>query len=117
MGFGKILEKKMKEKYVKQAELANAVGIPKTTLCSIITRDTNKVDIDQFLRICKYLNCAPEEFYAQYEDENKEAPQPIDNKWEALRSQLIKLSDDELTELHNYVKFINWKQRSEKKKD
>ena len=39
MGFGKLLEQKMKEKNVKQSELAKAIDIPKTTLSSIILRD------------------------------------------------------------------------------
>lgn len=56
MGFGKLLEKKMKEKNIKQSELAKAVGIPKTTLSSIISRDNNKVEIEKFLSICKYLH-------------------------------------------------------------
>ena len=43
MGFGKLLEQKMKEKNVKQSELAKAIDIPKKTLISIILRDNSKV--------------------------------------------------------------------------
>lgn len=71
MGFGKLLEKKMNEKRVKQAELAAAVGIPKTTLNSIIHRDNTKIEIEVFLKICDYLDCDPEEFYTDFKREKQ----------------------------------------------
>lgn len=117
MGFGKLLEKKMKEKNIKQSELAKAVGIPKTTLSSIISRDNNKVEIEKFLSICKYLNCDPEEFYSEYIQEKEKPPHFIDNKWEDLRIQLSSLSDNELIELHNYVKYLFWKRNSNEEQD
>lgn len=117
MGFGKLLEKKMKEKNIKQSELAKAVGIPKTTLSSIISRDNNKVEIEKFLSICKYLNCDPEEFYSEFIQEKEKPPHFIDNKWEALRIQLSSLSDNELIELHNYVKYLFWKRNSNEEQD
>ena len=63
MNFGNELNKKMKEKGINQATLAKEIGIPKTTLNSMIKNNVNKIDIDVFLRICKVLNCNPEEFY------------------------------------------------------
>ncbi len=66
MGFGKLLDEKMKEKGIRQAELAAAVGLPKTTLCSMILRDNSKIGLEKFLEICDYLDCDPEEFYAPY---------------------------------------------------
>ena len=71
MGFGKLLERKMKEKKIKQAELAAAVGIPKTTLNSIILRDNTKIEIEIFLKICDYLGCDPEEFYNDFRREKQ----------------------------------------------
>lgn len=68
MGFGKLLEQKMKENGVKQAELAEAVGLPKTTLSSMILRDNTKIEIEKFLKICEYLNCDPEEFYSEFKN-------------------------------------------------
>lgn len=66
MGFGKLLEIKMKETNVKQSELSEKVGIPKTTLSSIINRDISKIEIETFLKICDYLKCDPEEFYSEF---------------------------------------------------
>lgn len=72
MGFGKLLDQKMQEKKVKQAELADAVGIPKTTLNSIILRDNTKIEIEVFLKICDYLGCDPDEFYNDFRREKSE---------------------------------------------
>lgn len=62
MSFGRLLERKMLDKKIKQADLAKAVGIPKSTLNSIIGRDNTKVEIETFLRICSVLDCNPEDF-------------------------------------------------------
>ena len=62
MGFGKKLQSKMDEKGLKQIDIVNALGIPKTTLSSMLSRDNTKVDIGIFLKICELLECLPEEF-------------------------------------------------------
>lgn len=56
----------MNEKNIKQSELAEAVGIPKTTLSSMILRDNTKIEIEKFLKICDYLDCDPDEFYKEF---------------------------------------------------
>lgn len=75
MAFGKLLEQKMSEKKIKQAELAEATGIPKTTLSSMISRDISKIEIENFLKICKVLDCDPQEFYNDY-IKQKQKPLP-----------------------------------------
>lgn len=76
MGFGKLLEQKMNLKNIKQAELAEAVDIPKTTLSSMIQRDNTKIEIEKFLRICDYLDCDPEEFYNEFRDQSNNSIAP-----------------------------------------
>ncbi len=79
MGFGKLLEQKMQEKKIKQAELAAAVGIPKTTLNSIILRDNTKIEIETFLKMCDYLGCDPDEFYNDFREEKTEHIKHVSN--------------------------------------
>ena len=67
MEFGKAIKEKMVEKQVNQAALAEAIGMPKTTLSGLLSRDTSKISIDVFLKICKYLECDPEELYDEFE--------------------------------------------------
>jgi len=87
MGFGVILKQKLQERGVKQAELAEGVGITKSTLSSIITRDTSKVEIETFLKICTFLKCDPEEFYDEYIQSASNSPAP------AVRAPLSKAQE------------------------
>lgn len=75
MGFGKKLLEKMNARGIKQIDLVNALGIPKTTISSMLSRDNTKVEIDTFLKICEYLGCAPEDF----SEEVKEASDECDH--------------------------------------
>lgn len=77
MGFGKLLEEKMKERGIKQAELAEAVGLPKTTLSSMIQRDNTKIEIEIFLKICEHLDCNPEDFYTEYKKQVAKRMPPL----------------------------------------
>ena len=67
MEFGKAIKEKMAERQVNQAGLAEAIGIPKTTLSGLLARDTSKISVDVFLKICKFLECDPEELYDEFE--------------------------------------------------
>ncbi len=85
MAFGKMLEQKMIEKGIKQAELAAAIGIPKSTLSCIISRDNTKIEIELFLKICQFLDCNPETFYNEYrEEEHKTLPPSFVKKYHKL---------------------------------
>lgn len=77
MGFGKKLQEKMDRKGIKQIDLVNAVGIPKTTLSSMLSRDNTKVDIDVFLKICKVLDCSPEDFSEEIISAHEEPAAPL----------------------------------------
>lgn len=115
MAFGKLLKEKMQLRNVKQSELASALGIPKTTLSSMINRDNMKVDIEILLKICDYLQCDPDDFYQDYV-KTKKAPAP-ENKWEVLEKHLETLSDDELIELEEFVQFLTWKKDKKSRQD
>ncbi len=62
MGIGKKLAEKIEQKGLTKKQVAEAAGVPPSTLYSIIQRDNTKVEIDAFLRICDILQCAPEYF-------------------------------------------------------
>ncbi len=85
MGFGRKLQEKMDEKGLKQVDIVNALGIPKTTLSSMLSRDNTKVDIDTFLKICALLECLPEEF----SDEVIQHRQPFGNNLTTDENQLL----------------------------
>lgn len=94
MGFGQLLKQKMDEKGIKQAELSEATGIPKTTLSGMITRDISKIEIELFLKICKVLDCDPEEFYDEYvKIKQKPLPPSFVEKYNAIDDSGRKMVD------------------------
>lgn len=119
MGIGKKLFEILEQKGVNPNELAESTGISSSTIYSIIKRDNSKIDIQALLKICKALNVKAEVFYEEYlsDQEKEKTSQSIDNRWEALRIQLSSLSDNELIELHNYVKYLYWKRNSNEEQD
>ncbi len=72
MGFGKKIEKVMREKGITQAELSRQTGISKTTINNLIVRDSSRCSIDNFLAICDALDIEPYSFYKSYQARNPE---------------------------------------------
>ncbi|MBR1750242.1 MAG: helix-turn-helix transcriptional regulator [Ruminococcus sp.] len=91
MGFGKLLSEKLEKNGIRQSDLADGIGISRSTLNGIITRDTSKVEIETFLKICKYIKCDPEDFYNEYIEQKK-----IDAEKD------INLSNDEIILVKSY---------------
>lgn len=56
MGLGNRLKAILDEKEVRVATLAADLGLNKTTLYSLIQRDSDKMDMDTLARIADYLN-------------------------------------------------------------
>lgn len=113
MGFGKKLEEKMSEKGLKQADLVRATGISKTTLSSMISRDNTKVDVEIFIKICKYLGCDPMDFSddvnAAKKETNADAQRVFRNMEELNEFGLEALADysDFLTDQEKFKKALD----------
>lgn len=120
MGYGKKLEEKMVQKGMKQIDLSKAANIPKTTLSSIINRDNTRVEIDTFLRICKVLNCRPEDFSEEIGSNEKKSLLPLLGEEEEIikiyrnfndegKENLMRFATD-LSEMDKYKKCPNIEQ-------
>lgn len=94
MGFGKKLQAKMDEKGLKQVDIVNALGIPKTTLCSMLSRDNTKVDIGIFLKICELLGCLPEEFSDEVTNKRKSVENVLTKDENQLLEYFNSLNDE-----------------------
>lgn len=102
MGFGKKLEEKMSEKGIKQADIVRATGISKTTLSSMISRDNTKVDVEIFIRICKYLGCDPMEFSSDVQiNKNNDS-----FDYQRILNNAAQLNEDGLEALADYSDFL-----------
>lgn len=77
MGIGKKLETLIELRGRKPSEVADAVGMPQSTLYSIIDRDTNKIDIDVLFALADELGVRVDYFSNRGIGENEEINQEI----------------------------------------
>lgn len=77
MGIGKKLETLIESRGRKPSEVAEAVGMPASTLYSIIDRDTNKIDIDVLFALADELGVRVDYFSSRDLGENEETNQEI----------------------------------------
>ncbi len=62
MKLGEKLNLLIKQKNMTVNQVAVEANVPPSSLYSIIQRNSTKVDIDSFIRICNVLACKPEDF-------------------------------------------------------
>ena len=79
MGIGKKLEALIKLRGRERKEVAEAIGMPPSTLYSIIDRDTNKIDIDILFALADELGVRVDYFSNRDLDGKEEASQEIRN--------------------------------------
>ena len=70
MGIGARLLEIMNKKNLNTNELAIMIGVPPTTLYSMIKRDSNRVDIDLIIKIAHALDMSADEFLSGESAEN-----------------------------------------------
>ncbi len=132
MSVGKMIADIMEYKGLKQVEVAQKAGIKPQTLNNIITRDSARVDVQIFLKICEVLEVptsiftkeAIEEFYKDHpnakriepdtvpepsEEEGKKETAPIKTTWDGIENKLSGLSDNELDEVETFLDFLWYK--------
>jgi len=79
VGIGKKLEALIKLRGRERKEVAEAIGMPPSTLYSIIDRDTNKIDIDILFALADELGVRVDYFSNRDLDGKEEASQEIRN--------------------------------------
>lgn len=112
MNIGNTLKKLMKEKNFTVASLSKASGVPDSTIRSLISRDSSRMDVNILLDICSALNVSPELFYVDY---YREKPENIPSEWGAIRAFLNNLSNEELQEVKTFLEFLKFKREQKKK--
>lgn len=97
-----------KEKGLTNAELSNLSDVPYGTLNKILGSETKEPSINSIIKIANALG-ATTDYIVYGKKEKKDSP----SRWEAIRPELDKLSDDEFLELFKYVEFLLWKKEFE----
>ena len=101
MGIGARLLELMKIKNINTSELANMIGVPPTTLYSMIKRDSSRVDIDIVIKIAHALGMTVDEFLSE---EIPEAPNTL-----AAHFEGDDLTPEEQEEVINFIKYVKSK--------
>ena len=101
MGIGARLSEVMEEKGTNANELAVKIGVPPTTLYSMIKRDSSRVDIDLVIKIAHALGMTADEFLS---GEVAEHPNTL-----AAHFEGEDFSEEELEDIKNYVEFVKSK--------
>lgn len=117
MKIGDFLKVHLKAKGMSQAELARQTGIPATTLSSLISRNDTDVPVRVLVKVCNVLECDINEYIDSLHESKavdaiaKETKKivPIETYKDEIFEQLNKLSYDELVELQQYLKFLQFK--------
>lgn len=112
MTIGERIKQLREEKSITQTELAVIAKTTKQNIYKYENGIITNIPSDKIELIAKYFKVSPSYIMGWSDINNK----PIkfeashsNNKWEALENQLSKLSDEELTELYNYIKYLHWK--------
>lgn len=98
-----------KEKGITNAELSNLSNVPYGTLNKILGSETKEPSINSIIKISNALGVSTDYIVYGKIDKKKDSP----SKWEVLRPELDKLSDDDFLELFKYVEFLLWKKENE----
>lgn len=98
-----------KEKGITNAELSNLSNVPYGTLNKILGSETKEPSINSIIKISNALGVSTDYIVYGKIDKKKDSS----SKWEVLRPELDKLSDDDFLELFRYVEFLLWKKENE----
>lgn len=90
------------------AKIAEITGITLSNIDKITSGNNTNPKLDTIQAICKAIGCTIDDL-DDVPDNKKDSP----SRWEALRPELDKLSDDEFLELFKYVEFLLWKKELE----
>lgn len=108
----KILVRLIKEKgYPSNRAFAEEIGIPPTTLQSMLTRGIGKASVDNVIRICRSLGITVDEL--QEMAKKNESETEIEIQTIAAHHEGYEWTEEELREIENFKEYV----RSKKSQD
>lgn len=103
MGIGSKLDKILKDKNVSAIDLARAIGVPPSTIYSIIQRDNKKIDVQVLFDMAHFLGIDVEYFADKQTNEIETLAAHHDNEdW----------TEAELAEIEQFKQFVLAKRNS-----
>ena len=65
-----LLSKLLKEKQIRQEDLADTIGVTRQTISRLCTGKTTTISFDNLRKICKELNCTPNDLFGYNNNES-----------------------------------------------
>ena len=65
-----LLSKLLREKQIRQEDLADAIGVSRQTISKLCTGKTTSISLDNLRKICKELNCTPNDLFGYNNNES-----------------------------------------------
>ena len=65
-----LLSKLLREKQIRQEDLADTIGVTRQTISRLCTGKTTTISFDNLRKICKELNCTPNDLFGYNNNES-----------------------------------------------
>ena len=114
MTLGSRIKEKREQLGMTQKQLADKLGVTKSAICNY-ENGTSSPKEDVLLNIFKVLSVDPNYLYqdsVNVTENSKKKDEIIEN----IRLFLDNLSDEDLTNLYDYLEFLKWKTSKRKEK-
>lgn len=72
-----LLSKLLREKQIRQEDLADTIGVTRQTISRLCTGKTTTISFDNLRKICKELNCTPNDLFGYNNNESDQQTQKI----------------------------------------
>lgn len=112
MSIGSRIKERREQLGMTQRQLADKLGVTKSAICNY-ENGTSKPKEDVLLNVFKVLSVAPNYIYQDSVDVTEVSKKDVIMK--NIRLFLDDLSDEDLTNLYDYLEFLKW--RTAKRKE
>lgn len=93
-----------------QQQVADALGVPKSTYVHY-EDGTNEPKISVLIKIALYYEISADWLLGVESAQTKNLPP--ETRWEIMRKEIEQLSDDDVKELHSFLKFLLWREKQQ----
>lgn len=102
------LKKLRKARGLTQAQVAEDLGIPQKTYCNY-ERNEREPNSTLLIKLGIYFNVSLD-YLCGYTCEEKKDPPPVKDERKVLYEMLMKLDDDSLAILEEFIDYLLWKE-------
>lgn len=96
------------EKGLSRREVATLLNIPYTTYCHY-EDGSIELKVSSLLKLSAFYGISADWILGNETTKNL----PPETRWEIMRKEIEQLSDDDVKELHSFLKFLLWREKQQ----